>query len=170
MSIPAAPKAKGDDMTDTTTSAVERLAKNTEITSGMIKMGERIHWGSETALMDQCAATLRAIAAERDALRAGLDRIKRGQWFYSADGYESESCFSSPYDVLEEVYFWDRTKSGVHLVEINVATPLPSIWAVVSFDCQCNIRDECDCADNMVVQQFSSKDEAEAAYRKARGL
>lgn len=105
-----------------------------------------------------------------EQLERELAQIKSGQWFYPADGYESESCFYSPSEVLEEVYFWDRAKSGAHLVEINVATSLPSIWTVVTFDCQCNVRDDCDCDNNMVVQQFSSKAEAEAAYRKARGL
>lgn len=72
-------------MTDTTKpdlsrEAVERLIKDTEIKSAMINLGERIAWGSETALMDQCTSTLRALldakeAAERDAkgLRVGRD-------------------------------------------------------------------------------------------------
>lgn len=121
---------------------------------------------------DAASALTNEAARRIEQLERELAQIKSGQWFYPADGYESESCFYSPSEVLEEVYFWDRAKSGAHLVEINVATSLPSIWTLVTFDCQCNVRDDCDCDcdNNMVVQQFSSKAEAEAAYRKARGM
>ncbi|MEO9231539.1 MAG: hypothetical protein ABI216_21675 [Devosia sp.] len=55
-------------MTDTDTKLVERL----RIKSSMIHMGEKIAWGSETALMDEAADRLAQLLAERDSLAAKL--------------------------------------------------------------------------------------------------
>lgn len=46
---------------------IDALVRDLRIKSDMINMGERIRWGTETALMDQAASALTALQAERDA-------------------------------------------------------------------------------------------------------
>lgn len=53
------------------------LAKNLRIKSDMINMGERIQWGSETALMDEAATTIEhleaALIKAKEAINWRLD-------------------------------------------------------------------------------------------------
>ncbi len=48
--------------------------------SAMINMGEKIAWGSETALMDQAAAALIAQDAELKRYREALTEISSTEW------------------------------------------------------------------------------------------
>jgi hypothetical protein len=50
---------------------VERL----EIKSGMMKMGEKIAWGSDTALMDEAAARITALEQENARLKSEHEAI-----------------------------------------------------------------------------------------------
>ncbi|WP_455233485.1 hypothetical protein [Geopseudomonas aromaticivorans] len=51
------------------------IVKRLLIKAGMMEMGERIAWGSDTALMREAAAKIEALTAERNALQARLDEI-----------------------------------------------------------------------------------------------
>lgn len=96
-----------------------------------------------------------------------LSKMLQPEWFYPADGYESETCRFDVYEVLEEDYFWDRAKTGQHVVKINVATSLPSIWAAVRFKCECADPDGCECDNDMIVTEHASEAEARAALGDA---
>lgn len=107
-----------------------------------------------------------AQAQENARLQAENERLRKmlqPEWFYAADGYESEACRESVWEVLDEDYFWDRAKTGQHVVEINVATSLPSIWAAVRFKCECADPDDCECDNDMIVTEHGSEAEARAA-------
>ena len=127
----------------------------------------------ESALRDTVAALTDladAQAQENARLQAENERLRKmlqPEWFYAADGYESEACRESVWEVLDEDYFWDRPKTGQHVVEINVATSLPSVWAAVRFKCECDDPDECECDDNMIVTEHASEAEARAALGDA---
>lgn len=108
--------------------------------------------------LDALADLADALAQENARLRAENERLRKmlqPEWFYAADGYESEACRQSVGEVLDEDYFWDRPKTGQHVVEINVATALPSIWAAVRFACECD--------NDMIVTEHASEAEARAA-------
>lgn len=57
------------------------LPKQLRIKAGMIHMGERIAWGSDTALMEEAANLIEQQQAEIDALKAQkenlLERLER---------------------------------------------------------------------------------------------
>ena len=120
-------------------------------------------FADQTAGVPEMAAALGALLNERDALR----RLTQPEWFYPADGYDGENCYFGVHEVLDEHYFWDRCKTGEHVVEINVATSLPSIWAAVRFQCDCEDRDDCQCDNEMIVTEHSSEAEARAALTPA---
>lgn len=109
-----------------------------------------------------------ALAQENSKLQAENERLRKTlkpEWFYPADGYESEACRWSVGEVLDEDYFSDLPKTGQHVVEINVATPLPSIWAAVRFTCECADPDKCECDNDMIVTEHASEAEARAALQ-----
>ena len=110
-------------------------------------------------LADAQAQEISKLQAENEHLR----KMLRPEWFYPADGYDGETCCFSVNEVLDEHYFWDRPKTGQHVVEINVATSLPSVWAAVRFKCECAHPDECECDNDMIVTQHASEAEARAA-------
>lgn len=116
-------------------------------------------FADQAAGVPEMAAALRDLLDERDSLRKQL----QPEWFYLDAGYESDSCRFDVFEVLEEDYFWDRPKTGEHVVEIDVATRLPSIWAAVRFQCDCEDKDDCECDNEMIVTQHSSEAEARAA-------
>ena len=107
-------------------------------------------------LADAQAQEIARLMAENERMR----KMVQPEWFYAAYGYESEACRESVWEVLDEDYFWDRPKTGQHVVEINVATPLPSVWAAVRFKCECD--------DNMIVTEHASEAEARAALGDAQ--
>lgn len=75
------------------------------------------------ALADaQPAQDVDALVEENKRLRAMLNP----QWFY-ADGYSSEDCHDSPYEVIEYL----DMEPGAHVVQIDCAGPMPSIWCAV---------------------------------------
>lgn len=129
---------------------------------------------SAPALRDTVAALADladALAQENAKLQAENERLRKTlkpEWFYPADGYESEACRWSVGEVLNEDYFSDLSKTGQHVVEINVATPLPSIWAAVRFTCECADPDKCECDNDMIVTEHASEAEARAALGDAQ--
>lgn len=105
--------------------------------------------------------------AEMQAQQAEITRLRkliRPEWFYLAD-YADEMAYDSVGEVLEEGYFWEIRKTGQHVVEISVATRLPSIWAAVRFRCECEDPEECECANEMIVTEHTTEEEARAALR-----
>ena len=68
---------------------MSELTKQLRIKAGMINLGERIEWGSETALMETAANRIDHLEAELAKLRAGQEPVAellRGQsaigtWF-----------------------------------------------------------------------------------------
>lgn len=124
---------------------------------------EALREQAPTNLADAQAQEIARLQAENERLRKTL----KPEWFYPADGYESEACRWSVGEVLNEDYFSDLPKTGQHVVEINVATPLPSIWAAVRFTCECADPDECECDNDMIVTEHASEAEARAALGDA---
>ena len=128
-----------------------------------------------TAAAPALRDTVAALADLADAQAQEIERLKdenerlrktlKPEWFYPADGYESEACRWSVGEVLNEDYFSDLPKTGQHVVEINVATPLPSIWAAVRFTCECADPDKCECDNDMIVTEHASEAEARAALQ-----
>ena len=53
------------------------LPKQLRIKAGMIHMGERIAWGSDTTLMEEAADLIEQQAAEIDALKAHIERYNK---------------------------------------------------------------------------------------------
>lgn len=143
------------------------VAEVIENLSGQIEQAE----ARERALLDsneEARQFLRLrdqMQAEIDRLTAELEKANRPEWFYSADGYESEACRDSIHEVLEEDYFWDRAKTGQHAVQINVARALPSIWVAVRFPCECGEGDYCECESDPIITEHASEAEARAALK-----
>jgi hypothetical protein len=52
------------------------LPKQLRIKAGMMAMGEKIAWGSDTALMEQAADLIEQLQNERDALAATVEALK----------------------------------------------------------------------------------------------
>ena len=94
-----------------------------------IDMGEVRKICRAVEVCDEAATALTALTERNKALEAEVERLRKltaGQWFYTA-GYDSEDCLDSPGDVLECL----DMKPGRHVVGVDVATPLPSIWLAV---------------------------------------
>ena len=53
------------------------LPKRLDIKAGMMEMGEKIAWGSDTSLMREAAAKIRALQATNDRLRGELERCHK---------------------------------------------------------------------------------------------
>lgn len=68
---------------------------------------------------------LAALKAERDALAAELAKAREPVWFYHP--YYTETCQFGLWDVIE----YCDLEPGKHVVEVETARPLPSIWCVV---------------------------------------
>jgi hypothetical protein len=52
---------------------MSELVARLEIKSGMMKMGEKIAWGSDTALMDEAAARITALEQENATLKGNRE-------------------------------------------------------------------------------------------------
>lgn len=74
---------------------------------------------------DEDDDALTALKAERDALAAELAKAREPVWFYHPD--YTETCQFGLWDVIE---YYDL-EPGKHVVEVETARPLPSIWCVV---------------------------------------
>ena len=102
---------------------------------------KRIHdncpFGDSDAPDELAAAVIAAdragLVAEVKRLREELRLIKRGEWFYLADDMSSDRCRFSPYEVIDEDWLYDNRAEGSHVIQIEVATPLPDIWCAVRF-------------------------------------
>ena len=111
-------------------------------------------------LVNELRDQVTRITAERDAALADAERYRRmfvPQWFY-ADGYSSDDCRDSPNEVLEDM----DLKPGKHVVKVDCAGPMPSIWLAVHTLTteEMNARQS---DDDAVVTEHASADEARAA-------
>lgn len=98
--------------------------------------------------------------AEIERLREENERLRKmlvPQWFY-ADGYSSEDCNDSPHEVIEYL----DLKPGKHVVSVDCAGPMPSIWCAVTVltDEQ---MDEQETDDRVAFTEHASEDQARAA-------
>jgi hypothetical protein len=105
------------------------------------------------------AAKLERIQHERDqALREAHDQLAKArtpQWFYHPD--YTERCEYGPWDVIEAY----DLEPGKHVVEIQTARPLPSIWSVVHVLTDAE-KDAMETDEAWVVQDFATEAEARA--------
>lgn len=82
-----------------------------------------------TAAQEAIAAARRERDAEKAALEAENQKLRQmlvPQWFY-ADGYFSEECCDSPDEIIECL----DLAPGRHIVSVDCAGPMPSIWCAV---------------------------------------
>jgi len=116
-------------------------------------VGTAIHNYVEAAIKE-AADRIAALEAENERLR----KLTTPQWFYPAGEYESDQCESSPYNVIDSL----DLLPGKSVVEINAATPLPSIYCVVQVftDDEKDARESDECYE---IKEFSSESEAQAA-------
>lgn len=122
------------------------------------RLNHRRHYGRPSvinALCGDAADRIAALEAENEKLR----ELTRGQWFYPPDGYESEACLYSPDDVID----YCDLEPGNHVVEVNVATPLPSIW------CAVHVTDDEDADERFTFTEHTSEAEARAALAGGGG-
>ncbi|MFT4056880.1 MAG: hypothetical protein QM681_20410 [Novosphingobium sp.] len=99
------------------------------------------------------------IALQEEAANE-IERLRKmfvPQWFY-ADGYSSEDCNDSPAEVIEYL----DLEPGKHVIQIDCAGPMPSIWCAVHVLTGAE-KDALDSDDDQVVTEFDSKEAAEAA-------
>ena len=111
-----------------------------------------------------------AQAQENARLRAENERLRKmlqPEWFYPFDGCDGETTYDNIPELLDEHYFWDRPKTGQHVVKVEAVTTLPSVWAAVRFDCTCADPDDCECDNDMIVTEHASEAEARAALGDA---
>jgi hypothetical protein len=111
-------------------------------------------FGRSHAILE-AAARIEALEADNEKLR----KLTLGQWFYPSDGYGSESCHYSPDEVIE----WVDLDPGKHVVEVNVATSLPSIW------CAVRVTDDEDADERFTFTEHTSEAEARAALAGGGG-
>ena len=116
-----------------------------------------------TDLADAQAQEIAELRAENERLR----KMLQPEWFYPFDGCDGETTYDNIPELLDEHYFWDRPKTGQHVVKVEAVTTLPSIWAAVRFNCTCPDPDDCECDNDMIVTEHASEAEARAALGDA---
>ena len=91
---------------------------------------------------------------------ARLRKMQVPEWFY-ADGYSSEDCQDSPDEVIECL----DLRPGKHVVSVNCAGPMPSIWCAVTVltDEQ---MDEQETDDRVAFTEHASEEEARQALKE----
>ena len=68
---------------------IENIIKSLVVKAGVMEMGEKIAWGSDTALMRQAAAALQTQAERIKELEAALEKLARlgnGERYGNSDG------------------------------------------------------------------------------------
>ncbi len=94
---------------------------------------------------------------------AALEEAAKGQWFY-ADGYQSDECRFSPSEAIEDV----NPAAGYHVIKVDVAKPLPSIWCAVHVRTN-EEMDALETDDRVEIIECASEDAAETAIREMKG-
>lgn len=61
-------------MADTGKATIAAVVERLRTKASMIMLGEPIAWGSDSAVMDEAASLISALEAERDRLRAELEK------------------------------------------------------------------------------------------------
>ncbi|MGE4307332.1 MAG: hypothetical protein AB7E24_25270 [Novosphingobium sp.] len=108
------------------------------------------------------ADTFSAAAArieQLEAENARLLKLTAGQWFYPGGGHDSDRCMWSPDEVID----WLDLEPGNHVVEVDVATPLPAIW------CAVHVTDDEDADERFTFTEHESEEAALAALAETGG-
>lgn len=122
--------------------------------------------GHEEAGVDDREALVEQLAEENAELRAEIKRLRKmqiPQWFYH-DGYSSEDCYDSPAEVLEYL----DLKPGDHVIAVNCAGPMPSIWCAVRVLTP-EQMDAQETDDHVIFTEHGTEAEARSALAAARG-
>jgi hypothetical protein len=102
------------------------------------------------------SAALRTRDAEIEALKAKVMELSeklKPRWFYHPD--YSETCEFGIWDVIDRF----DLPPGKHVVEINCAVPLPSIWASVHVLTD-EEKDTMETNEAWIVTEHATEDEA----------
>lgn len=109
--------------------------------------------------IERCEAIARRYI--KKALTAQVEEIERlrklthGQWFYPPDNYDQELCMWS----VDEVIDYCDLEPGHHVIEVNVATSLPSIW------CTVHVTNDEDADERFTFTEYSTEAQARAALK-----
>lgn len=118
------------------------------------------HPPTDTLARLQCERD-QAVEALRE-LQEQLAKAQSPQWFYHPE--YTDICEFGPWEVIESY----DLKPGKHVVEIQTARPLPSIWSVVHVLTNAE-KDEMETDDAWMVQDFTTEAEARAALAAIEG-
>lgn len=118
--------------------------------------GQNVAWPTDQFHDKESMATADAILAALTDAGYAVVR-KKGEWYY-AEGYQSDECCFSPAEVIEEI----NPDRGYHVIQVDVATPLPSIWCAVHIRTN-EEMDALETDDREVIIECASEDEARAA-------
>lgn len=135
-------------MTDNVKALVDAL----EAWASPISSGYEVPAAAQAIL--QAARTLTAQAEEIERLR----KWTHGQWFYPPDNYDQEQCMWSPDEVID----YCDLEPGHHVIEVNVATPLPSIW------CAVHVTSDEDADERFTFTEYATEEQARAALKAAQ--
>jgi hypothetical protein len=105
----------------------------------------------------------RHVAAERAEiarLTAELAKANSPTWFYHPD--YTETCQFSPWDVID---YYDMD-AGSHVLEVECARSLPSIWCAVTIRTT-EEMDALETDDRVVIAEYATEAEARAALALA---
>jgi hypothetical protein len=95
---------------------------------------------------------VKVLEAEVERLRAALAKAQTPTWFYPAD--DGERCYFDPLEIIDDVFY---LSPGQHVIEIDCATSLPSIWCAVT------ISDDEDADERCTYTEHATEAEARAA-------
>lgn len=110
---------------------------------------------SATALTD-AEAKLAKVREQITELQGALVKALTPQWFY-LDGYSSEDCYDSPGEALDYL----DLEPGEHVVQIECAGPLPSIWCAVKVRTS-EEMDALETDDRVVISEHANEATARA--------
>lgn len=146
----------------------ENAAKDAEIAALKAKLDKaRLYADQQVELAEEAVEHLAILEVAHSKLKAEVERLREAlaaartaaqtpQWFYHPD--YTEVCQFSPWDVID---YYDP-EPGKHVLEVECARPLPSIWCAVHVRTQ-EEMDALETDDRVVFSEHPTEEDARAA-------